>query len=187
MIGKNLVWIDLEMTGLDPFTDSILEIATVITDAQLNIIAQGPSLAIHHDQQVLSAMNEWCVRVHTKSGLCDKVLASTTSMADAQEQTLAFIAQHCAPQTALLAGNSVWQDKFFMMRQMPEIIKYLNYRLIDVTTIKELVVRWYPNDPQVRFAKSDNHRALEDVLASIDELKHYRQFFFDSARSNASK
>jgi len=173
-----IVWIDLEMTGLDPAKDTILEIATIITDNEFNILATGPHLVINHPETVLDTMNEWCQKIHRKSGLCDAVLRSSTSMLDAQEQTLDFIKQYCPEGAAVLAGNSVWNDRQFLAIYMPEIIEYLNYRIIDVSSVKELILRWYVGNPHVEFKKSDNHRALEDIQGSIEELKHYQKFFF---------
>ncbi len=172
----NLVWIDLEMTGLNPEADVILEIASVITDGQLNVIEEGPALIINHPEEKLAAMSEWSQEQHAKTGLTDAVRASTVILAQAQEQTLTFIKKHCQPNTGLLAGNSVWQDRAFMYHYMPNIIKFLHYRLIDVTTIKELVLRWYPDEPE--FEKKDVHRAQEDIYESIAELKHYKEKFF---------
>ncbi len=175
---SNLVWIDLEMTGLNPETDVILEIATVITDGQLNIIEQGPEFVIHQPEEKLAAMNTWCIEQHGKTGLTQEVRESTTTLKDAEEQTLSFITRHCQPETGLLAGNSVWQDRNFMHKYMTSIPKYLYYRLIDVTSIKELVGRWYPEDEHVEFEKKDVHRALADIYESIEELKHYKKYFF---------
>lgn len=173
---QNLVWIDLEMTGLNPEENVILEIATIITDSDLNILAYGPSLVIHHSDEILDIMDMWSREQHTKSGLLDKVRASRISIQEAAQQTLEFIQQYCIKDTALLAGNSVWQDRAFLRRYMPTIVAYLHYRLIDVTTIKELVSRWYPDS--TLFEKADTHRALEDIKESIDELKYYRKTFF---------
>lgn len=175
---QNLVWIDLEMTGLDPQKDVILEIATIITDGQLKEIAQGPVFIIHQDEALLSTMNDWVTKTHTKSGLVDQVRSSTITLAQAEEETLAFIATHCIKNKAILAGNSVWQDKYFLIHYMPRIIEYLSYRVLDVTSIKEAVRRWYENDAKIYFSKSDTHRSLTDIRESIEELKHYRTYFF---------
>jgi oligoribonuclease len=172
------VWIDLEMTGLDPHHDVILEIATIITDSNLNIIAQGPALVIHQPEEVLKTMNEWCVKQHGLSGLTQAVRESTVTLEQAQAETLSFIQEYCAPQTARLCGNSVWQDRLFLVRYMPHLIAYLNYRLIDVTSIKEVIRRWYPNSPHIDFAKEEIHRASPDIQESIKELEHYRHYFF---------
>jgi len=175
---QNLVWIDLEMTGLDPQQDRIIEIATIITDGQLKEIAQGPVIVISCEESILSGMNDWVTKTHTKSGLIDQVRASRTNIEQAEEETLAFIAAHCIENKAILAGNSIWQDKYFMMRYMPRIIAYLNYRLLDVSSIKEAVRRWYEHDDKISFKKADSHRALTDIRESIEELKHYRTYFF---------
>lgn len=175
-----LVWIDLEMTGLNAEVDVILEIATIITDNQLNIIAEGPSLIINQRQSALDLMDEWVRNAHGKSGLTDAVTKSTTLLAVAQEETLDFIKSHCAYQEGVLAGNSVWQDRIFLRKYMPRITDYLHYRIIDVSSIKELANRWYPQSQFLKFEKPDNHRALEDVRGSIKELAHYRKYFFIS-------
>lgn len=177
-VSSPLVWIDLEMTGLDPLQDHIVEIATIITDSQLQIIAEGPRIVIHQPQEVIDRMGEWVRNCHTQSGLLDEIKQSSCSLNQAQEQTLSFIKKHCKKHTALLAGNSVWNDKFFMQIHMPEIVSYLNYRIVDVTSIKELIMRWYPDHPQRFFVKQENHRALDDIRESIQELKHYRTHFF---------
>ena len=176
--GNYLVWIDLEMTGLDPQHDVILEIATIITDNNLNIIATGPALIIHQPDHLLGAMNEWCIQHHTKSGLVAAVRASTTTSAQAEQETLDFIGQYCLPQTAILSGNSIFQDRAFLARYMPSIINFLHYRILDVSTVKELARRWYPTDPNNRFEKKETHRALTDIQESINELNHYRKHFF---------
>ncbi len=175
---KNLVWIDLEMTGLNPQTDEIVEIATVITDSNLNTIAKGPHLVIHQSEQVLANMNPWVKEQHAKTGLTDASRASNISIQEAEQQTLAFIKQYCNKEMALLAGNSVWQDRAFMVKFMPDIIDYLHYRLLDVTAIKEVVLRWYPDDERAVFEKKEAHRAQDDIYESIEELKHYRKYFF---------
>ncbi len=174
---KNLVWIDLEMTGLDLQTCTILEIATVITDSQLNVVAEGPDLVIHQPDELLDAMDEWNTTHHGESGLTAAVKASTLSLADAEAQTLAFIREHCAEHTAPLCGNSIWQDRRFLARYMPTLEDYLHYRIIDVSSVKELVRRWYPTEVRPPY-KDSNHRALDDIRQSIDELKYYREHVF---------
>lgn len=178
MPSKRFVWIDLEMTGLNPDRDVILEIATIVTDGQLNIIAQGPDIVISQPDARLCAMDEWCTRIHTKTGLYAKVQSSDTTVEQAETQTLAFLREHCEENKCQLAGNSVWMDRVFMMRYMPRLYDFLHYRTIDVSTIKELASAWYPHDPQLKFAKKNTHRALEDIKESIEELKHYREHFF---------
>lgn len=174
----NLVWLDLEMTGLIIATDVILEIATVITDKDLNVIAEGPSLVIHQPEEKLAAMGKWCQDQHGKTGLIKDVRNSTVTLQEAEEQIAAFIKQHCAPSTGILSGNTVWQDRVFLDKYMPLISTYLHYRIIDVTSVKELVKRWYPDNKNIEFKKSDRHRALSDVYESIAELQHYRKNFF---------
>lgn len=175
---SNLVWIDLEMTGLTPEKDTILEISTVITTNDLETIAEGPSFVIHHDETTLSLMDAWNWEHHTASGLVAAVRDSTITMELAQEQTLAFIAEHAQKNLSPLCGNSVWQDRAFLKRHMPQIDDFLNYRIIDVSSIKEVIKRWYPQDPYENFVKVENHRAREDILQSIEELAHYRTYFF---------
>ncbi len=175
---QRLVWIDLEMTGLHPEIDVILEIATIVTDNQLNILAKGPSLIIHQPEDKMSPMSDWVFNQHSKSGLLDAVRHSLISMHDAEQQTLTFLNQYCAPGIAPLCGNSVWQDRAFLRMHMPRIVDFLHYRMIDVTTVKELVKRWYPHNPHTMFKKQDHHRALDDIQESIHELAFYRQHFF---------
>lgn len=179
-VKKNglFVWIDLEMTGLDSSKDVILEIATMITDSNLNIIAQGPLCVIHQSEKHIVAMNEWCQKHHAQSGLVEAVRQSTTTLEHATAKTLQFIRTHCEPQTGILSGNSVWQDRIFLAKYMPEIVEYLHYRIIDVSSVKNLVHRWYAHDKYSSFKKSDSHRAYDDIQESIAELKHYRKYFF---------
>jgi len=172
----NLVWMDLEMTGLDPETDTILEIATIVTDKGLNILAEGPSMAIHHDKQVLDNMNGWCRKQHAASGLSDRVLASNISLAQAEAETLAFIRKYAAERTVPLCGNSIHQDRRFLVRYMPQMEAYLHYRIVDVSTIKELASRWYPEIKPP--AKKGMHLAMDDVRESIAELRYYRKQLF---------
>lgn len=174
-VTKNLVWIDLEMTGLDHQRDLILEIAVLITDFDLNVVATGPELVMHASPEKLDSMHELVRDMHIKSGLIDKVLASQITQAQAQEQILAFISQYGAPGTMPLCGNSIWQDKLFLITHMPKLISFLHYRIIDVSTIKELVTSWY-GVPE--FKKHKTHRALLDIQESIGELKYYREHYF---------
>ncbi|MBS1987135.1 oligoribonuclease [Candidatus Dependentiae bacterium] len=176
--SNNLVWIDCEMTGLHVEYDVLLEIATIITDSQLNEVAQGPALVIHQPNHVLENMHPWCKAHHGASGLTRAVQESTVTLEQAQQQTLDFISRYCDLNTGVLAGNTVWQDRLFLTKYMPQVTDYLHYRLVDVSSIKELVKRWYPKDPRTDFKKPENHRALEDIRASIDELRHYRREFF---------
>lgn len=177
---EHLIWMDLEMTGLNPDIDVILEIATIITDNQLNIIAEGPALIIHQPHAALDLMDDWVRNQHTKTGLVDAVQKSSMTMAVAQEETLDFIKHYCPPKDGILCGNSVWQDRAFLRKGMPRIVDYLHYRIIDVSSVKELAQRWYPHSQFLKFEKPDNHRALEDVKGSIKELAHYRKYFFIS-------
>ena len=172
----NMVWMDLEMTGLDPDVDTILEIASIMTDKDLNILAEGPVIAIHHDQQALDNMDEWCRKQHASSGLSGRVLASSTSLAEAEAETLDFIRAHTTKGTVPLCGNSIHQDRRFLVRHMPELEAWLHYRMIDVSTIKELVKRWYPSIKPPH--KAETHLALDDVRESIAELRYYRETVF---------
>jgi oligoribonuclease len=176
----HLVWVDLEMTGLDPEQNTILEIATLITDGALNILAEGPVLAIHQSAQVLDAMDQWNRDHHGASGLTARALASTLSLAAAEAETLAFVRRYCPERTSPLCGNSIHQDRRFLVRYMPTFDAYLHYRNIDVSTVKELVRRWYPAGPSVP-EKKHAHLALDDIRESIDELRFYRQHFFRSS------
>lgn len=171
-----LVWMDLEMSGLNPETDTILEIATVVTNADLDIVAEGPNLAIHHATDVLESMDAWCKEHHGASGLSRRVLASTIDMAAAEAQTLDFVQRYCPPKASPLCGNSVHQDRRFLVRYMPHLEAYLHYRNIDVSTVKELVRRWYPGIEVP--PKKSVHLALEDIHESIDELRFYRRHVF---------
>lgn len=173
MSPDNLVWIDLEMTGLDTQNDQIIEIATIVTDNQLNLVAEGPSLAIHQSDETLTGMDEWNSRQHYRSGLVDRVRNSTLSESDAEQRTLMFIAQHVPIRTSPMCGNSVCQDRRFMARWMPELEAFFHYRNLDVSTVKELASRWYPRLP--KFEKSSSHLAMADIRASIEELRYYRQ------------
>ena len=173
---NHLVWMDLEMTGLDPQQDHILEIATIITDSELNIVAEGPNLAIHQPDHILAGMDEWCQSHHGASGLTERVRQSTLSLQDAERQTLAFIRQYVPERASPLCGNSIHQDRRFLVRYMPQLEAWLHYRNIDVSTIKELARRWYPDfTPPV---KSETHLALADIRESIAELAAYRQHLF---------
>ena len=173
-----LIWIDLEMTGLNPQKDQILEIATIITDNNLSLIEEGPSLVIHTDENHLSGISQEVKNLFAKSDLIEKVRASHVGLQQAEEQTVAFIKKHCTPGLSPLCGNSVWTDRAFLAAHMPRIIELLHYRIIDVSSIKEIINRWYPNEPDTQFAKREIHRALADIRESIAELKHYRRYFF---------
>ncbi|MEZ5542806.1 MAG: oligoribonuclease [Pseudomonadota bacterium] len=175
--ANNLIWIDLEMTGLDTTSDRIIEIATIITDSQLTIIAEGPVLAIHQPDAVLAAMDEWNTRQHGLSGLTERVRTSTLDELVAEQQTLAFLSEHVPPNTSPMCGNSICQDRRFLARCMPELERYFHYRNLDVSTIKELALRWSPNIAK-GFKKESSHLALDDTRDSIRELKYYREYLF---------
>ena len=175
----NLIWIDLEMTGLVPEKDVIIEIATVVTDADLNILAEGPSFAIHQDNKHLDSMDEWNTRQHTKSGLVKRVKESKISLNEAENQTLDFLMKYVDPGTSPMCGNSICQDRRFLYNYMPKLEKFFHYRHIDVSTLKELAVRWKPEVVTASF-KQSKHLALSDIYDSINELKHYREHFIDA-------
>jgi len=175
----NLIWIDLEMTGLVPEKDIIIEIATVVTDADLNVLAEGPSLAIHQDNKYLESMDEWNTRQHTKAGLVHRVKESEISLNEAEKQTLNFLMKYVDPGASPMCGNSICQDRRFLYNYMPKLEKFFHYRHIDVSTLKELAVRWKPDVVSTSF-KQSKHLALSDVYDSINELKHYREHFIDA-------
>jgi oligoribonuclease len=173
----HLVWVDLEMSGLDPEKCTILEIASIITDAELRIVAEGPVRAIHQPDSVLDAMDDWNREHHAASGLSARVRASTHSMADAERDTLAFVQRYCTERSSPLCGNSIHHDRRFLARYMPRFDAYLHYRIVDVSTIKELARRWYPDGPPAP-EKKHAHLALDDIRESIAELRFYRQHVF---------
>jgi oligoribonuclease len=175
MAGE-MVWIDLEMTGLDLNTESIIEIATIITDGELNIIAEGPNLAIKVSEELLANMDEWNTTHHTSSGLVERIRSEGVSLEEAIKQTCDFLERNIEPGKSPLCGNSIHNDRAFLAKEMPEVLDLLHYRIIDVSTIKELVNRWYP-DLQ-RYRKKEAHRALDDIIESVEELRHYRQHIF---------
>jgi oligoribonuclease len=171
-----LVWMDMEMSGLEPDRDTILEIATIVTDAALAVVAEGPVLAVHQPDAVLEAMDDWNREHHGASGLTARVRGSRLTMAEAETQTLAFVRQHCNERSSPLCGNSIHQDRRFLARYMPTLDRYLHYRNVDVSTIKELARRWYPDMPPPE--KKHAHLALDDIRESIDELRFYRAHVF---------
>lgn len=175
--ADNLVWIDLEMTGLDPLRDHVIEIATIVTDSALNVLAEGPVIAIHQPESVLTGLDEWNRNTHGASGLLDRVRASKVTAAEAAARTLAFLALHAEAGASPMCGNSICQDRRFLAREMPELERFFHYRNLDVSTVKELARRWAP---QVLdgVQKSSTHAALDDVRESIEELAHYRRVFF---------
>jgi oligoribonuclease len=187
MAGSDvLVWLDMEMSGLDPQRERIIEIATILTDGQLTEIAIGPELVIHQPDDILAVMDDWNTKHHGASGLTERVRQSQITDADAEAQTVAFIDAHVsARERPVLAGNSIHQDRRFIRRYMPALEKRLHYRMVDVSTIKELARRWYPQVTAKQPAKRDTHRALDDIRESIDELRFYRGQVFVPATTPA--
>lgn len=171
---SNLIWIDLEMTGLDTFNDRIIEIATIVTDKELTILAEGPVLAIHQPNVVLEAMDEWNQNQHGQSGLIQRVRESTINEAEAERLTIEFLSQYVPAGVSPMCGNSICQDRRFLARCMPQLERFFHYRNLDVSTLKELGKRWSPASLE-GFSKESTHLALDDVRDSIAELKHYRQ------------
>ena len=174
---NNLIWLDMEMTGLDPDNDRIIEMAVVITDSQLNTIAESPVLVVHQSDAVLDGMDDWNKSTHGRSGLIDKVKASTLDEAAAQEQMLAFLREHVPGRASPMCGNSICQDRRFMARWMPALEAHFHYRNLDVSTVKELARRWRP-EIMSGFNKESSHLALNDIRDSISELRYYREYFF---------
>lgn len=172
----NLIWIDLEMTGLDTTSDRVIEIATVVTDAQLNILAEGPVFAIHQPEEVLATMDSWNVRQHTGSNLIERVRASKTTEAEAEAATIEFLMHYVPPGKSPMCGNSICQDRRFLFRWMPKLEQYFHYRNLDVSTLKELALRWAPQ-VMAGLKKESRHLALDDIYDSITELRHYREHF----------
>jgi oligoribonuclease len=170
---NNLVWLDMEMSGLNPDSDRVLEVAVVVTDAQLELIAEGPALAVHQDERVLAAMDAWNTATHARSGLTERVRASTLDEAAAEAVVLDFLRRYVPEGKSPLCGNSICQDRRFMARWMPRLEAYFHYRNLDVSTLKELARRWKP-DVYRAFEKKSRHEALADIYESIAELKHYR-------------
>ncbi|KAK7063198.1 Oligoribonuclease, mitochondrial [Halocaridina rubra] len=177
-LNERLVWVDLEMTGLDVEKETIMEAAVIITDSELNLVAEGPNLAFTVEDNLLDNMNDWCKEHHGKSGLTAKCRNSDVTLAAGEDQLLQFIAQHTEKGKAPLAGNSVHADKKFLDKYMPKLMKHLHYRIVDVSTVKELCRRWYPEDISGAPPKKTSHRALDDIRESIEELKYYRATIF---------
>ncbi len=171
-MDKNLVWMDLEFSGLEPETDVILEIATIITDENLEVIAEGPNLAIYQSETILSNLDDWNQKHHTQTGLLDRVRASSESHESAETKTLEFIKKYCNERKSPLCGNSIHQDRRYLYKYMPILSEYLHYRNIDVSSFKEIAQRWYPSLPS--YKKSGGHRALADIKESIEEMKYFR-------------
>ena len=177
---QNLIWMDLEMTGLDPQVERILEIATIVTDSDLNLIARGPVIYVSQSEDLIGSMDEWNTKQHNESGLIDLVRAQGVGEREAERSTLFFLKQHAIAGSSPLCGNSIGQDRRFLVKYMPELAAFFHYRNLDVSTIKELAFRWRP-DIANSFKKRGSHRALEDIADSIDELKHYRENFFKTS------
>ena len=182
---KHLIWLDLEMTGLYPERDSILEIATIVTNSELEVVAEGPVFAIHQPESLLAGMDEWNTEHHTASGLVERVRNSSISMANAETQTLAFLKQHTYSRKSPMCGNSIGQDRRFLRKYMPTLAAHFHYRNIDVSSIKELVRRWYPDSMQAP-TKRNEHLALADIRESIEELRYYRTHIFVQPPSSES-
>ena len=174
---KHLIWIDLEMTGLDTLSDTIIEIATIVTDSELNILAEGPVFAIHTPDIVLNSMDDWNTRQHGQSGLIDRIRRSNVTMAQAETETIAFLSKYVESGRSPMCGNSICQDRRFLARQMPTLERFFHYRNLDVSTVKELAYRWRP-DILSSFEKKGSHLALDDIRDSIRELRHYKAHFF---------
>jgi oligoribonuclease len=175
--NDRLVWVDMEMSGLLPETDRILEIAMIVTDGDLNIVAEGPVLVVHQEDAVLDRMDAWNKGTHSKSGLIDKVKASTLTEAEVEAECLAFLKQHVKSSISPMCGNTIHQDRRFMNRYMPKLEAYFHYRNIDVSTIKELCKRWQPEIAK-GFSKQQAHTALADIIESVEELRYYREKLF---------
>lgn len=174
-----LIWIDLEMTGLDPSRDHIIEIATLVSDSKLNLVAEGPVIAVHQPDDVLAQMDAWNVKTHGESGLTQRVKQSRLDAAEAERQTLEFL-RHLVPEgVSPMCGNSICQDRRFLARHMPALERFFHYRNLDVSTLKELAVRWYPQMP--KFPKKQSHQALDDIRESLEELRFYRERLFKGA------
>ena len=173
---NNLLWIDMEMTGLNPDSDRIIEVALIVTDAQLNTVAEAPVLVVHQSDAMLDGMDSWNKSTHGRSGLIDKIKVSTLTEAQVEEQMLSFVAQHVPIRTSPMCGNSICQDRRFLARWMPKLEAYFHYRNLDVSTLKELVKRWKPELAK-GLTKHGKHEALADIVESIEELKYYREHF----------
>ena len=171
-----LVWIDLEMTGLDPIENKIIEIATIVTEGDLTLVSEGPSLAISQPESELEKMDDWNITHHTKNGLLKRVRSDGVPIAEAERLTLEFLMEHCLAGVPPLCGNTIGQDRRFLRRYMPELHEFFHYRSVDVTSVKEIARRWYPKVP--RFSKPSGHRALDDIRGSIEELAHLREHVF---------
>lgn len=176
MVKDRLVWIDLEMTGLYPEENTIIEIATIVTESDLSIVAEGPSFAIDVGEAELAKMDDWNVEHHTENGLIARIVSDGVSMSEAERATLVFLEEHCIAGASPLCGNTIGQDRRFLRRYMPELHDFFHYRSVDVTSVKILARAWYPNVPKWR--KNSGHRALDDIRGSIEELVYYREHLF---------
>ncbi len=184
--NQNLIWIDLEMTGLNPDTDLIIEIATVITDKNLNVLAEGPAIAVNQPDAALLAMDDWNQKHHGQSGLIDRVRVSRLTQQDAEKLTLDFLRDWVPERISPMCGNTIGQDRRFLVKYMPKLEEYFHYRSIDVSTLKELVARWAP-DLKDGFKKETKHQALADIHESIDELRYYREYFIAGKYSDKGR
>lgn len=176
--SDNLIWIDMEMTGLNPEKERIIEIATIVTDSQLNIIAEGPVLAVHQSDELLNDMDSWNTKQHNSSGLVKRIRESTVTEAEAEAATIEFLKKYISPGKSPMCGSSVHQDRRFLTKYMPDLERFFHYRLLDVSTVKELAARWAPKISS-GFHKDSKHLALSDIRDSIEELKFYREHFFN--------
>ncbi len=175
-MDNHLIWIDLEMTGLDCERHVILEIASIVTDGQLRVVAKGPVIAINYPEEILSSMDEWSLEHHRASGLLDRVTTSSYDCRQAEQETIDFVSRHCERGKSPLCGNSVWQDRRFLIKYMPRLEEFMHYRIIDVSSVKELVGRWYPS--LAPFKKQKTHLAMSDIEESIKEMEYYRRNVF---------
>ncbi|XP_056644446.1 oligoribonuclease [Diorhabda sublineata] len=183
-LGVNrIVWLDMEMTGLNHENDKIMEIACLVTDADLNTVAEGPDIIIHHTKETLDKMNDWCVKHHNKTGLVEACLNSKTDIKQAEDELLEFVQEHTIEKMSPIAGNSVYMDRIFLIKYMPKLNNYLHYRIIDVSTIKELCRRWNPSVFKQAPNKKFDHRALSDIRESVEELKFYKNHFLKLEKS----
>lgn len=181
----NLCWLDMEMTGLNPDTDKIIEVAVIITDSDLNVLAQSEVCVVHQSDEILNAMDEWCTATHARTGLTERVRASRDTEADVEQRLLDFIAGWIPPGASPMCGNTIHQDRRFMVRHMPRLEAYFHYRNLDVSTLKELARRWHPAVYK-GVVKKGSHKALDDILESIEELRHYRAAFLKLPESHAA-